>query len=410
MLRAEPKEFKKITIVGAGPMGMFTALELAKLGLKITLIEKRTHYTRPGNINKSVFELLEKELKAPIMRSPASHIKDIERSLEKLIEKQDGIELKRGSFSKIVPHGIEINTESGLEICLCDLVLDATGTQRAVVHSLNHILKKDNKEISQNHFSILPISNNPIKTHFIAHVKIDTAKISDLVEKCKTVYLNPHANLTTKELIGIAKLSDEFGWPHFCIPQLIMHDASKNKVLIYLEMPHQMSHLKQELWIKRVIHLITGKNIDYTHLRISDKYKNHPKPRFNEAKVQAKETVPTYYLGTDFPSVVPIGDACIEPDYRLGIGMMNGIQHSKLFISCIDVKTLKFNFAKYSEEIRSSITLQKKYFDALYSHRNKNTHIDDNVFFKLYSEIPSQKDRKLILDAKTKIFSLEQKK
>ena len=410
MLGRNVKEFKHIAIVGAGPIGLFLALSLTKtFKMKITLIEERLYYTRPGDVDDHIFEMLSLELKSSIQPSSSYHIKDIERGLEKLIEK-DFIDFKRGLFTTIMPGGVEIKTKDHTEKVVCDLVFDATGAKRAVMRSLNKALV-DNKQLA--HFEFFSVADNPIKTHFIAYVCMDENGIVELFDATRyyltfSLFIEPHEKLSSQELIGIASLRKTFHWPYFSFPQLLAKSLKKNKALLYAEMPPDLNPLKHEAWLKALIHLFTGKDIAFSYLKVSDKYKLRPKPRFNPIHVQPLQTQPLYYVGTKFPSVIPIGDACLEPDYRLGIGVEEGVSRAITLISCLDKKdnTFSINVEKYVTAIQDSLVKQKDKIINLYKIRRRNLVFESDLFLAKYIAIKSPDDRKLVLQQRiTDIFS-----
>ncbi len=422
-MQARPGPIKDIVIVGGGPIGMYMAIKLKQQGLNPILIEKRSHFTRPGRLEPEIFTLVSVSLQKErswadddyeIKPSSSYHIKDLERELERIL-KEENITVIKGEYINLSNNSINVRLSSGQPKAIpCDLVFDATGSDRKVLSTINKIYE-DKHEAPPFHFS--DVGYNPIKKHFIAYVgmepndikelKNNQTKVDDTLHSFK--FPEKHLKGIMEKLIEISKLRQQFGWSNFSMPQCVVRPLEKNKVCLYLEMPENLkTHKDYEAWVKAVLKLQTNKDVPFAYLKTSEKYKLNPKPRFQPIFLQPKETTPFCFMGTNFPDIIPIGDALIDPDYRRGLGIGEGIIRADALLESMQFQhgvIKEIDFKKYNESLELSLEKQRKQMMALFIRRSKSLEIDYHLLIKKYLDVPSESDRSIIFDEVVKDLS-----
>ncbi len=370
---------KTICIVGGGPGGLSAAIYLRKkldeLGLNdisITVIDPRLdEYTRPGLIDQVRFFDLSDNLGETVAPSKTGigmgHIKDIERSLYAIAQSLN-IKFEKASFEGFEGKAIRIKTTNGEEKTLpCDVVLDATGPKRAVVNEV--------KKVEPNSFHIQPIDNAPVKDHLIAYVKIskyDRSAVSFAKHFAQSMSTALHVQ-TLEEIRAM-------GWQGFVAPTFHFQLLHKDKVCFYVEIPPDLDPTKYEEWLKKVVVLNTGKT-DFTFKQIPydpDKNKaDKRKVRFGKFSVDPLKVEEDYCKGKDLPDVIPIADAKIEPDYRLGIGIETADEINKKLRDAFAVdpnnsKEFTIDFISFEEEIKNIIANHEEQISNYYAGKRDN--------------------------------------
>ncbi len=351
-----------ICIMGAGPIGLYAAIQLKKAGVEnLTLIDPRAGiYTRPGTLNHGVFEEIGAKLGFKLWcRSGAMHIKELERQLYQIAMDLD-IQIIRDRFVSLTAAGsILIEGPQGERELPCDLAIDCTGPQRAVVHSVNQL--SDSKP-----FTIARVAENPIKNHFMAYVQLSPEGMEAIHKTVGMTSLGQVKTMTEMQ---------ELGWAHFHYPQISLFNFGKNKISLYCEIPPDLSEEQQEIWVKKVLQLKTGRRgLGFTKIETSRKYGS--KPRFLNFILDPHYVLEPVFLGNEqMPTVViPAGDALIEPDYRLGIGVINGANRIDALISTMSIQQGKiFSLAvnQYQQIVARLIADQKEMMDAYYEVRKE---------------------------------------
>jgi hypothetical protein len=369
---------KHIVIVGAGPVGLYTAIKFHQRGIPFTLIDPRLgEYTRLGVITHEVFNRLKEELGdelgESIIRSYASHIKDAERSLftalTKLVgqDEKDGKEkmanVSRSQFVGFAPGGIKVKDESGVEKFIeCDLALDSTGARRVLVSEIN---KQSMAEIPP--FKVDTIGENPIPDHFVAFVKFDPRD----AEQLDTADI---PNLRSIDSGGIQYASAmrelwDLGWPHTVKPgfqavRLVDTEegaVDKGKMCCYFETPPNLAPENQDKWFKAILKLYTGMEKDFTKMPIAKKLTAKredaivKKPTYLPIRVTPDRLTSSFIQDNGMiPDTFAMGDTLITPDYRLGVGIISGIERANILLNAMVTHpdgSVEIDFEKYQTEM-----------------------------------------------------------
>ncbi len=244
----------------------------------------------------------------------------------------------------------EAKEPSSVNQITCDYVFDATGPARAVLESVNKIAQKKV-------FATESVAENPMKNQFIVYVTMD-AKHSRTMRNPLALQSDPlQHTLALEELRSM-------GWKEFAEPYFNFQILEKNKVCLYCATPPGLPKAKEEAWVKAVLRLKTGNpGIDFQYVKPSRKFKS--KPRFIPFAVDPKKvSVAVSGDVAGLPVVIPVGDAQIEPDYRMGIGVESGINRANALLASMQVSAAK----KITVD---SVEYQKKLIILMAEHEDK---------------------------------------
>lgn len=173
-----------VVIIGGGPAGLATAIEAQQKGAQVTLIEKRSSYSRGQSIllDNSTLELLEKwQITCPQitvlnadsgLKSGLVGISDLEKSLAERVNEL-GIKILHGEFKSLKNGESQavVATSHG-EVCLpYDLLIGADGAHSCVREALNIPLHRYGKAIGAVSVVLLPNSTE---------ISLDTTKQNEL--------------------------------------------------------------------------------------------------------------------------------------------------------------------------------------------------------------------------------------
>ena len=229
-----------IIIIGAGPIGLYTAIKLKQQGVKkIQIFDPHANaYTRPGRLDADVFRHAEFGLgKAFWSQQSSGHIKELERHLYAIAcDMNVAIEQKR--FVRFhhddkTPGVVVTNAEGHEFIVSAPYVLDCTGSKRVLVHHINSLLPTP-------HFTLTPATETPLKHHFIAYVRMSEADANtidnaDAKEQQSFDSMGPLPRCETLSQLHA------LGWNHFIMPSCIAYYVGKNKTCLYLETPPRVA-------------------------------------------------------------------------------------------------------------------------------------------------------------------------
>ncbi|KTC99186.1 FAD-dependent oxidoreductase [Legionella erythra] len=320
---------KTIAIVGGGPAGLYLAIRLSQVlssqssAFKIVIIEpKFDDYNRPGIVAKNVLDLIERHIKLGNDVLKASDDSDssifISR-LESALYKQAlhfPIQFVKASLTGIDVKG-RLTLDNG-EHLSCDYAFDCTGARRKLISSVNTYLPSGSK------FTFSQVADNPTKNHFVAYVTMDESNAALMKEDTRRAPL--------RRALGLQRLRSEFNWPEFVEPELSQRRYTHDKSVLfylYLETPphfNQLPRSKQKEWLNALIEIKTGHALEYT-------VEDDPL-KFSAFIVDPDKVNETYLTTTALPFIViPMGDAHIKPDFRLGIGIRSGVLRTETFIT-----------------------------------------------------------------------------
>jgi|GEM_PF-3898076 len=349
---------KEIAIAGAGPMGLLLAIRLKQLGYEnITLVDARAGtYTRPGILNASIFEELTQLIGLPVDFSDSYHLKDVERSLYKIAESLN-IKIMKANFTGFEGKALRVEDEHhDIHILPCDLAIDATGSRRALVNEINRLFPDA--------FSVQPIADPSHKKHLMAYVKVEEKTDSD----------PPSTPAPYGFDFMVQKLEElrAMGWKGFVEPGFYALPLAKNKTCFYVEIPENLDASQHEKWLKTVVAFHTGKdNFDYTPA--SRKYGS--KPRFLTFIVDPHQVNEAFFQHAQFPCVIPVGDAQIEPDYRIGIGIKSGAYRIKCLLDAMVLEKdqeFHIDFEKYQKELAAAMQMHAAALSKFYQEKQRS--------------------------------------
>ncbi|KTD54774.1 FAD-dependent oxidoreductase [Legionella quateirensis] len=307
----------KKVIIGAGPAGLYTAIKLHREGIRdIVVYDPRAgHYTRPGHLNKDVFQNAESGLSFNFWPGDKTgHIKDLERALYKQAT-QLRIKIENKRFLRLHEHatqpGVIIDNKGMEEFVEADYVFDCTGTRREVVAAMNHL-------IPDSPLKMTTITELPVRNHFLAYVKMDKTEWNRFQYDSTQIEYFPEMVDALSFAQSIIKLR-AMGWKEFKYPRCYGMDFGKDKVCLYLHAPDNLPKEHYDDWVQTVLECYT-KPISYKYLPPS------PKPRFLSFSSSAQALQDVSYKGKNLPTVIALGDAQIDFDYYQAHGIKDGMK------------------------------------------------------------------------------------
>ena len=354
---------KNIVITGAGPIGLYLAIRFKqiitdnKLDAKVTVIDPRVgEYGRPGVVANMALKLLSENIGRPISAvregddtGTSMFIQDLELALYK-IAKELKVNFVRAGFDDFTKKSLSIkDAESRVSSIPCDIAIDCSGPKRALV-------KKFNEKNPEQPFEIKNVGNNPLKNHFIAYVNMDTENAERMHEKLKRDPL--------KRALAFERLRTEFGWAEFTEPEFSLRTYTMEgksegekrvRFYFYFEVPPALMNStqeKQRAWLEALISLKTERNDIQFEIESG-------KMKFIPFLVDPHKVVqPVLIEEKNGIIVIPGGDAQIEPDYRIGVGIWSGINRANALLGAVMVnrqRELMINIEQYESEVRVPI-------------------------------------------------------
>lgn len=404
----------KVVIIGAGPVGLYLAYKLKMKGINPTIFDPRAGvYLRPGHVNAEDMEKVLSEINEAVLITGQIHIKDIERVLYDKIQTLY-IPVEKKLFIRLSTEGkgiIVANNENIEEFVECDFVFDCTGSKRSVVKAVN-------STVSPAPFTIKPIySEVNVKNNFLAYVDMTASnqRIIDLFEKeSNTLMLGREKPLAYVKRIEQLRA---LGWKELGYPKYYSVKFSKNKVCIYMEAPDNLPSELQSTWVETLLRSMSGVNsISFQQLPPSNK------PRFIQFQVYPQEVLEVAYENKNHPTVIPLGDAQMEPHYRLALGLKSGMGRVDILIDHLEAyqnNIAFFDAQEYFELIKASLGDHKRRIGLLYAERaeyHKNwllqaeEHYKDAIQEARKQQIPTINFEKTRVEIKAQIKYKEAKK
>ncbi|MFA6301562.1 MAG: FAD/NAD(P)-binding protein [Legionella sp.] len=323
-------------IVGAGLGGLYVANRLINKGISpnnIRIIEKRpnNHYTRPGHLNQSIFNLVTENTQIETPHSPAYHIKELERVMYnhlhslhvRFIEEEFfGLQAKTDHQPKAV-----ITRKGDVYQCVypADYVFDCSGKKASVAQAVNDYQQSIGSMPAFESKSLVDI--NPIRHHLLAHVVIpDNSSLIDFMDERQSEPIPAHIQRSSlKKNIELREKLKALGWTYEAFPTFYSLNGVGDKVCLYMETPPDLTQDKQPGWIRLLLDIYSdGKIQEYTELKPSKKYQTKP-------RIIGFESVPyvlnkAIHKSVNLPTVLIGFDALKGFDYRSANGFESGVE------------------------------------------------------------------------------------
>ena len=350
-----------IVIAGAGPTGLFLALNLQRLfntlnpnirsNFKLTVVDKRAgKYERTNIVARDTVALLEQHFRESFDVPDAGvssrvFIKDLEKAMYQRIEDNNAkgfnVEFLNYHFHDFEPSKRAVQLIENRTVITpsiqCDIIFDCTGQRHAVVNKLNK---------RNHHFTFARVVDNPIKSHLTARVVMDSENATLCVENAE----RDKAEHALTYVRSFEHLRTVFNWQTYREPTFqsdSWREGDRRRFYFYVEMPEGLdaSPLKQRSWLAAVLKLRTGRDINF-EIDPGDITALAP------FQVDPHGIVEVLYSGSNtLPVVVPAGDAQISPDYRLGMGIKSGFKRIAALCRAFEFTEmgLSVNEEKYKE-------------------------------------------------------------
>ncbi|QDP71965.1 hypothetical protein FOG18_04955 [Legionella israelensis] len=304
-----------IVIVGAGPVGLYTAICLAERGLPVQIVDKyANNFSRPGVVAIGAGEIITRQLKRigidvdiPLAGSypETYYISDIQKILYKKA-KELGVKFTFSHFKGI--EGNFIKVEEDIEPIQCELLIDCSGESRQVVKYVN--------EEHENIFTVSQIADNPVKTNFIAFITM-SPEDAELLSTSSSSRVN--------EVKQFEKLRAQ-GWTQNDMPHWDMRRwdfiGKKTRFSCYFEMPDELARAPESIqkeWLSTMLELKTGKKIDF-------EIESDSPLKFRPFNVDPHWVENPLCVSSPYPFPIAVcGDAMMSAEYRKGTGISNGI-------------------------------------------------------------------------------------
>lgn len=374
----------EVAIVGAGPVGLYTAIQLRRAGIfNLVVYDPRAgQYTRPGFLIDYIFSQVSGAIDHEITPSSSHHIKDLERGLY-LRAQSLGIRIENKRFvgfqaaeHKKGAKGILISDGATEEFVACNYALDCTGGHRSLVHEVNRLQKSA-------WFKVSRVSDAPIKKHFIAYGRMspeDKVALYDGAAEGPTS-VSPNYLTAEAQVLGIQKLR-AMGWKSYDFPEVYLTKLQKDKVCLYLEMPDDLPQASYDQWLHTVLVLISNKpDIQFHKMPASKTYAK--KPNYLSFLVDPHRLDKLAFDNDPLlPVTIPLGDSQIEPDYRLGHGILTGKGRTDALIKSMEIIDGKiYYFDREDYEVAASGLLKQHQSDLVKLHQQRRERMDGELTY-----------------------------
>lgn len=357
----------RIVIVGAGPIGLYLAIKLRQMighfPHEVVLLDKRVgKYSREGIVANKAASVIETNLGRQLTgikpandTGEAVYIKDVEHALYTIAKHTLHIKTINENFESVTGSKIKIKSS----LIEGNFILDCTGKRRSVINYINEI------NHAKKPFTIKQVANNPHKSHFIAQVTFSSDQIPKLRPLTESTIDPTHHALT------LYTLREQFGWQNYSEPELTLYPMpemidDKKLYILYYEIPDAILQKDKDIkaqWLKALLELKTGNpNIEFT---ITNREMS-----FTPLSVDPQHVVETH-VNLDGTIVIPQGDSQFDHDYRMGIGIMSGIERANAFLSSltIDQHNIQFNPELYRVNLGKMLAYETKNIQSDYESK-----------------------------------------
>lgn len=362
----------QVIIIGAGPSGLYTAIQLKKAGVKEVVIydPRAGEYVRPGHINKTVIERAERGLGTHFnFPDKTAHIKDIERLLYQEARSLN-IPIEQKEFLGFDPQqpGVILQDKLGMKSQVpCNYVMDCTGGKRLVIQAVNELGQHETKPFHPS----LVTQDVLVAHHLLAFVKTNPRSL-----KVSTTQPEPPeitGMVSPLEFVrGLERLR-EFGWDQFAVPRCYNMPFDKDKACFYVEAPANLLPEQRMEWFQAVLEVRTGDDgLYFEQLPASRKYKD--KPRLSYFKVNPEEISPYTYQSEGLPMVLIHGDGQIDPNYFLAHGIMGSFDRIDCMVKNMNIEDgeiKSFNQKEYELNVSQEVEKHRKALITHYQERKE---------------------------------------
>lgn len=358
-----------VAIMGAGPIGLYTAILLKKQYpfLDVRVFDKNAdEYARPGVIAKMALETINSSFEKigipPLVinecggKPTAIYIRDLQHALYAkahesgvTIISENYVGLDRANKAPITQHPSGSQSKQSP----CDLLIDCTGERRAVMSSFQQAK---------------PIATNPVPNHFVAYIDVSAEndhKIQNsLAENAREQGISV-AELQKKMLTSFTNLSQfrtETGWKEFEPPKIDIRRWDKPRehvddctagYCLYFETPdfsgseeevdEEILKDRHRAYLTSLLRFYTGEDIDF--------YPCIEPGTFQPFSVQPKKLETLVDNTQGFP-VIALGDSFMSAEYTQGTGVRNGVECANGLISSLEISTeIRINDALWHSNI-----------------------------------------------------------
>jgi hypothetical protein len=345
-----PLKIKKVVVIGDGPIGLIAALVLKLKGINVSLVGSYLDdFTRSYNVSKVSWEKVQ-ELIAPfklVIPEETLHLKEMERQLYDFII-QLKIPIFKKQFHSFAPgrkiilvdknssdQKVDPKDKKGEQLLEADMVIDCTGTKRAVIKEYNkfrngEVFKEVMDESTIKRYgSLRTISNELVRFQLDTYCK-----------KFEQKSPNPICYALAMEELR------EQGWDSFKIPVINQKVSpnkksfSSSKYHLVMQIPNQSlaenkqiqneSSFTQDKLIKyaKTLYKLVGNDPSKEYkITMQDKSKKHTKkPMFSIYDSFSSYVIPAFDGGNeDCPFLLHLGDASHNKFFQEGSGVYYGV-------------------------------------------------------------------------------------
>src|SRR6185437_7149083 len=312
-----------IVIVGDGPIALLNAITLNKKGVKnITVVGPRLgEFTRSGDVVSEVFTDMAEAAGFEIPLTPGQHIKDLERALYHHAKTLDIKFIKKSFFEFGAGRQLLLKDkkEEGLQKIHADLVIDCTGTQRAVLGKINQIIWEKEKVYP---FHLEHIGREyPHNTYALVRVFVPSSHVERINDELSIENLAMSSGEFSPVALydpisyamGIHELR-KLNWDKDFLPYIYSNPSGKpGKLNIYMQVPDSLTDEQDLLQFVKIM-LKLNKNyreIDGVEIKLhkpSTKW-GIKKPIASLFRIVPQKTREAYYKGSEsFPVIFHSGD------------------------------------------------------------------------------------------------------
>ena len=420
-----------VAIMGAGPIGLYTAILLKTQypDLDVRVFDKNAdRYARPGVIAEMALTTINTSFEKigipPLVVNEcggtpkAIYIRDLQRALyDKAREfgvaiiAENYVGLDTTDKAPITQHPSGSQSKQSP----CNLLIDCTGERRAVMSSFQRAQ---------------PIATNPVPNHFVAYIDVnhanDTKIHSSIRVKADALRTSGIESISAAELQkrvltnfeNLSRFRSETGWKEFEPPKIDIRRWDKPRedvadctagYCLYFETPdfsgseeeeeevdEEMLADRHRAYVRSLLRFYTGEDIDF--------YPCIEPGTFQPFSVQPKKLETLVDNTQGFP-VIALGDSFMSAEYTQGTGVRNGVECVNGLISSLEIGAeIRVNDALWCSKIAYVINRHTTEVSRDYTGREKA--LTSTVLLRAYHRYQEYKLTATEPDSKATINSL----